>query len=159
MKVRELMTRSVAICRREDGLDAAVRTMKERVCGCVVVADDRQRPVGIVTDRDACLAALRYGKALHELPVSAAMSSPVTTCSFEDEVAGAESTMARFQVRRLPVVERGGRIVGIVSVDDIARRAVADRDLFARPVRSEDVGMTLGEIARPHIVVEEPLAR
>jgi CBS domain-containing protein len=157
MKVKELMTQPVRTCRATDGLDAAARTMKDRSCGCVVVVDERERPVAIVTDRDICLCALRTLRPLQLLRVSDAMTSPLRTSRPEDKISDAEAAMGRWHVRRLPVVDAAGRLVGILALDDIAREAARDRSLFARPVTADEVGMTLATLTRPRIIVEEPL--
>jgi CBS domain-containing protein len=156
MQVGDLMTRAVRICRRTDGLDAAVRMMKESSCGCVVVVDEQKRAVGIVTDRDVCLCSLRTLRPLQLLRVSDAMTAPLRTCRPEEKVSDAESTMGRCQVRRLPVVDADGRLEGILALDDIARQAARDRDLFSRPVTADEVGMTLAKVSRPRILMEEP---
>lgn len=155
MRVRSWMRPFVATCMPDDGLDAAVKIMKNEGYGCIVVVDEHRRPSGIVTDRDASFAALTTGLPLREIRVREAMSSPTTNCLQDDEVSQAASTMGRLRIRRLPVVNRAGFLVGILALDDIARRAAQDRDLFAPQVRSEDVARTLGEVARPRILAGE----
>jgi CBS domain-containing protein len=83
------------------------------------------------------------------------MSSPTTNCGQDDDIGRAASTMGRLRIRRLPVVNRAGFLVGILALDDIARHAAEDRDLLAPQVRPEVVARTLGEAARPRILVEE----
>ena len=148
------MTRAVWTCSPSDALDGAARIMRDHDCGCTVVVDDRDRVQAVVTDRDICLCALRTLRPLQMLKVSDAMSSQIFTCKPEDSVADAEELMAQRRIRRLPVVDHRGCLVGIVSLDDLAREAARDKDLFARPVTAEEVGLTLATVTRPRIVPE-----
>ena len=152
MRVAELMSKSPSTIRADDSLARAVMLMQDRDCGCVVVVDAAARPIGVLTDRDVCLGALRAGRALAAIPVALAMSNRLYTCRPDEELTAAEATMALHQVRRLPVVDAEGRTVGVVSLDDIARRARQSADLFAPPVTAGEVGRTLGDISRPHLI-------
>jgi len=154
MRVQQLMTRAVWTCTPSDALDSAARIMRDHGCGCVVVVDDQDRVRAVVTDRDICLCALRTLRPLQMLKISDAMSSEIFTCRPEDSVAQAEDLMAQRRIRRLPVVDRRGCLVGIVSLDDMAREAARDKDLIARPVTAEEVGLTLATVTRPRIVPE-----
>jgi CBS domain-containing protein len=151
VRVQQLMTRAVWTCRPSAGLDTAVRIMKDYGCGSVVVVDEHGRPVAMVTDRDACLCALETGRALTQVQVSDAMSREIHTCRPEDLVAGAEAVMVRRQVRRLPVVDARGCLVGIVSLDDIARESVREVAPHAESLTSDEVARTLGGLVRPRV--------
>ncbi|MFO1078059.1 MAG: CBS domain-containing protein [Planctomycetota bacterium] len=155
MDVSKLMQRRVATVRRTDRLDQAVALFAERECGSVVVVDEQRRPLGVITDRDACLAALRTGKPLAAIDASSAMSRRLFTCGSGDSIAAAENTMSLHQVRRLPVVDAHGILVGILALDDIAREACREEDLLAPPVSCAAVGRTLGQLVRPHLVAEQ----
>jgi CBS domain-containing protein len=111
----------------------------------VPVVDEDGRPVGIVTDRDLCMAAYTRGRPLHEMRVESMMSTALRTCRDTDAVEVAERTMADAQVRRLPVVDDHGRLVGIVSIADLAR---APRGAHRRQALA-DVGETLAALSRP----------
>lgn len=154
MKVRDLMMRHVATVKPQDALDLAGRLMNERDCGCVVVVDDERHVLAVLTDRDVCLVAARTDARLSTLRVERAMSSTVVTCSAEDTVGHAQHLMGLHQVRRLPVVDAARRLEGIISLDDIAREARAERRLIAPHVRSASVGRTLGDIDRPYLLGE-----
>jgi CBS domain-containing protein len=154
MKVTELMTRAVVSVHEGEGLDQAVRLMREHECGCLPVVDERQRVTAVLTDRDVCLAALREGKPLSSIRVHAAASPRAFACRADDTVAEAERLMGQHQVRRLPVVDAEDRLVGVLSLDDIAREAFREDELIARPVSARAVGITLGQIARPHLISE-----
>lgn len=95
--------------------------MWERDCGSVPVVDQENRPIAMLTDRDVCIAAFTQGKTLLDLRVASAMSSHIVTCGVYDDISTAESIMRARQIRRLPVVDGTGAMVGILSLGDIAR--------------------------------------
>jgi CBS domain-containing protein len=148
MRVKDLMTRDVQRCRPEHSLAAAAKLMWDHDCGCVPVVGDDERVVGMLTDRDVCMAAFINGRPLHELLVDQAMSRNVVRVAPDDAIELALVHMGRAHVRRLPVVDAAGRLVGIVSLHDAARAADASRGwLFG--VTPRDVGRTFAEISRP----------
>jgi CBS domain-containing protein len=151
MKVSELMNRKVATIGAGESLAHAVELMLEHDCGCIPVIGKAKELVGILTDRDVCLAALRTDRPLSKLGVDAAMTADVFTCTPRDDVAVAEAAMGQHQVRRLPVVDDQRRVCGILSLDDLARRARADVGTLAPPLREDSVGRTLGEITRKRL--------
>jgi CBS domain-containing protein len=156
MNVSSLMQRDVATVRAGDSLAHAATLLRDRDCGSVVVVDEQRHPVAVLTDRDVCLTALRLGRPLAGVRVETAMSKRLFTCHTEDTVAEAECAMALHQVRRLPVVDAQGKLVGLLALDDIALEACRDVDLLAPPVSCETVGRTLGEICRPRLIVDGP---
>ncbi len=120
MKVKELMTTDVKYCGMETNLAAAAKIMWEGDCGAVPVTDERGRVVGVITDRDICIAAATRPRTEGEIPVKDVISTALYTCAPGDDVRAALETMKSRKVRRLPVVEQGGRLAGIVSIHDIA---------------------------------------
>jgi hypothetical protein len=140
------MTADVATCRSTDSLNRAAHLMWERRCGCVPVLDEAGALVGMLTDRDVCMAAYTQGRQLDDIAATSAMSGPVWTCSPSTALEEAEDLMMTHGVHRLVVVDAGGGVSGIVSLDDIARSGAAwdgkgEIDL-------ERVAITLGEISR-----------
>lgn len=125
MIVKDLMRRDVRCVRLGDRLDAAARAMWEQDCGVVPVVDGNGAVVGMLTDRDVAMAAFTQGKALGDVPVTTAMARAVRTARPDDRVAAALATMASLQVRRLPVVDARGVVVGIVTANDCLRLAAA----------------------------------
>jgi CBS domain-containing protein len=123
MKVKELMTTDVKRCSLETNLAAAARIMWEGDCGAVPVTDERDHVVGIITDRDICIAAATRPRTEGEIPVKDVISGALYTCAPGDDVRAALDTMKARKIRRLPVVEQGGRLVGIVSIHDIAEQS------------------------------------
>lgn len=120
-RVKDIMTDEVITSRRDDSLGSAVQIMLEHGCGCVPVVDASNRVVGLVTDRDAVMCALREKKALADLRVSDACTHPVVCCDAEDTLERAEMLMRVNQVRRLPVLGPDRVLVGVMSLTDLAR--------------------------------------
>jgi CBS domain-containing protein len=150
MKVEELMTTDVGACRPFDSVDRGAKVMWERDCGAVPVVDQEGRVIAMLTDRDICMAALTQGKPLGEIHVSSAMSRKLWSCRPSDDVKDAEQTMRAHQVRRLPVVDSDGKLVGLLSISDLARAAVTAKGSKKKPVGASDVGKTLGAISTPN---------
>lgn len=149
MQVREIMTKAVRTCRPLDTANEAAKAMWEGDCGCVPVVDDAGKVVGVLTDRDVCMAAYTQGKALSAIKVASAMATPALTCRAEDELAAAERTMQKGQVRRLPVVDGEGRLVGILTLNDLVRQAARDRARKTRAVGPEEIAVTVAAICEP----------
>lgn len=146
MFVREAMAKEVWSCRAHEPLAAAARIMWDHDVGAVPVLDAAGKLAGIITDRDICMAAYFTGKCLDEEPVGIHMSTQVFTATPVDRVEAAEEIMRSKQVRRLPVVDGAGQLVGMVSLSDLAR-AAAERGRKA--VEPSEVLSTLAAIAHP----------
>lgn len=147
MKVEALMTKSVRTCRPEDSLDSAARIMWDYDCGCVPVLDATDKVIGVITDRDVCMSAWSQGKRLCEIPVASAMSWRVLTIRPNDTVELAEEVMRDNQVRRLPVVDDDSKLVGLLSIADIAREARRELFLADREVEGIEVAATLAALS------------
>jgi len=154
MRIEQLMNKDVGTVTADQSLDEAARILWERDCGSVPVVseDGARRVVGMLTDRDICMAAYTQGSRLNGIPVRSAMSSAVQTCRPGDTVEDAEAILRRAQVRRLPVVDDSDQLVGIVSLSDLAC-AAARRQGHKRPATGEaGVAETLASICRPREV-------
>ena len=123
MKVKDLMTTDVKRCSPETNLAEAAKIMWEGDCGAVPVTDEHDHVIGVITDRDICIAAATRPRTEGEIPVKDVISTAAYTCAPSDDVRAALETMKARKIRRLPVVEQGGRLVGIVSIHDIAARS------------------------------------
>jgi CBS domain-containing protein len=143
MKVKELMTTDVKRCSLETNLAAAARIMWEGDCGAVPVTDQNDRVVGVITDRDICIAAATRPNTEGEIPAKEVISKALYTCAPGDDVRAALETMKTRKVRRLPVVEQGGRLVGIVSIHDIALQSrTKNSDVSADSVLDAFIAIT-----------------
>ena len=122
MKVREIMTPIPATCTPETPLQQVARTMEQRNCGAIpIITHAGTGVVGIVTDRDIVIRALAKGRNPLELTAESCMTSPTVTIT--DDASGDDCVqlMERKKIRRLPVVDAQGQLVGIVAQADIAR--------------------------------------
>lgn len=121
MTVKDVMVETVKCCAAGDTLNRAAQLMWENDCGCVPVVDGDSRVIGMLTDRDICMAAYTQGATLNGIQVSSVMSREVFTCRSRDTLLVAQRAMREHRVRRLPVTDREGKLVGILSLNDIAR--------------------------------------
>jgi CBS domain-containing protein len=144
----DVMSRDPRTCAPSDTLHRAAQIMWEGDCGCVPVVDSSSRVVGMITDRDVCMAAYTQGLALWQIPVSSAASQGVVAVRDSDTLDYAERQMQRHRLRRLPVLDAEGRVVGILSLSDLARSAVRG-DHGRGGVRAEGVARTLEAICVP----------
>lgn len=146
MYVHELMTPAPAVCTTSDHLTRAAQIMWDRDCGVVPVLDLAGQLVGIVTDRDLCMAAYTRGVALHELTVERVMSTTLTVVGPDDSLEDALEVLAEAEVRRLPVVDAQGRLVGILSLADFVR--AAQRTASRRQPKVEALVEVLASVTR-----------
>lgn len=149
MRVERIMSHDVTTCVPHDSLDHAASKMWNSDCGClpVMATDGSRRVIGIITDRDICMAALFQGKALRDIRVEDAMAKKVLTCRASDDIAEAQRLMQNEQIRRLPVVGNDGELVGIVSMADIATEAARSQFKKHQEISASEVTATLARIA------------
>ena len=120
MRVNEVMTSQVELVGPNDSIQQAAKAMARIDAGVLPVAEN-DRLVGMITDRDIAVRAVAEGRDPARTLVKDIMSPEVRYCFDDDDVADVADNMAEQQVRRLPVVNREKRLVGIISLADIAR--------------------------------------
>ena len=151
MKVKDVMTLNVKACFMSDSLAAAARVMWEHDCGCVPVLNEHAQVVGMLTDRDVCMTVFFQGVSMTEIKVSTVMSRQLFVCAADDDLSAAEKTMCEKKVRRLPVLDQQARLVGLLSLSDIAMRA--DREYaqgaVTRTVTDAQVARLVAAVSRP----------
>jgi CBS domain-containing protein len=143
MLVRDAMTQPVETIGPEETLQAAARRMKEQGVGALVVREG-DRIAGILTDRDIVVRTVAEGRSPAVARVRSAMTAQVIECRDHDELEGAARHMARGAVRRLVVRDRAGRVVGILSVDDVALRSPALAGEIVEHVRAPELPVSHG---------------
>lgn len=149
MKAKDLMVTDVRTVSENQTLADAARALWDCDCGAVPVLDENdQRVVGMLTDRDICMAAWSRNQLLSEISVSSVHSREVFTCVEESDIDDVEQLMRRKQVRRIPVVDSAQRIVGIVSLADIAKNVGTQPRSAASMLSASDVAATLANICR-----------
>ena len=133
MKVSEIMSGRVVTIGQREPVIAAARLLKRMNLGALPVTDDKGKLKGMLTDRDIVLRCLALDNDPADTRVSEVMSRAVVTARPGDSVQSAAALMAREQLRRLPVAENG-RLVGMVTACDLARREKLDAE-FAEAMR------------------------
>jgi CBS domain-containing protein len=132
MQAKEIMSRDPQCCTPDDTLRDAARMMADNDCGCLPVVEDKngKRLIGVLTDRDIAVRGVARGKT-PDSKVNDVLSPAPACCFAEDDVEEVERIMVEKQVRRVPVVDGDGRVVGIVAQADLARdnRAASDREV------------------------------
>ena len=122
MNVGEIMTRDIQTIAPEDTIQKAAKLMDDLNVGILPVCDGT-RVVGVITDRDITVRATSMGLSPTEHQVADFMTDEVYYCLTEDSVESVAENMAHIQVRRMPVLDRENRLVGMISLGDIATHA------------------------------------
>ena len=140
-KVAQLMTPGVETVRPDDTVKQAAVKMEVLNIGPLPVCDG-ERLVGIVTDRDITVRAVASGKDPNTTPVRSVMTSELTYCFEDQDVEEVAEVMKKKQIRRLPVLNRDKRLVGMVALGDLAVGA-------GKPEPAKDVLKRVSEPAKP----------
>lgn len=143
MLVQELMSRRPKTCSPEDTLDVVARLLWDHDLGAIPVISGA-RTVGMITDRDVCMAAYTQGRPLREIPVSTAMSGALHAVRASDELSEASRLMREQQVRRLPVVDGEGKLEGMLTINDLVLDAALGGEVSA-----QEVVETLASVVQP----------
>ncbi len=136
MKIREVMTRDVEAASPNDSILSVAQTMARLDVGVLPVCEGRQIQ-GMVTDRDITVRAVAQGIS-PDSPISQVMTGDLEYLYADDDLDRAADKMADSQIRRLPVIDQEQRLVGIVSLGDLAREH-----------KEKVMGRTLEEISEP----------
>jgi CBS domain-containing protein len=123
MRAAELMSRNVVTVYPEDRVGYAARLMRDNDCGALPVIDQEGRLIGIVTDRDISMRLVANEADTHNTVVADCMTDGAFACHAEDSVRECMRQMSRHRIRRLPITNDWGQVVGIVTQGDLARHA------------------------------------
>lgn len=137
MNVREVMTADVFTCRPDDSIVQIAELMRDEDIGAVPVVDG-DKLIGMVTDRDIVVRGLADSRDPAAATARAVMTSNLLYCFDDQSVEEALDNMGEQQVRRLPVVDRDKRLVGVVSIGDLCAAASPER-----------TGESLSQISQP----------
>ena len=123
-KCNEVMTKNPFVCKPDEMVVNAAQLMKNKEIGSIPVVENEEtnKLVGIVTDRDLALKIVAEGRDPKTTKVADVMSRKVVTCRADDDVRKAIDGMSKNQLRRIPVVDKDNRVVGIIAQADVATR-------------------------------------
>jgi CBS domain-containing protein len=152
MNVGDIMVSQVSCCESGENLETAAIMMQDNDCGSIPVTDTRGTAIGMITDRDIAIAAAARHKALWEITTGELVTgTPVYSCRDTDNIREALAIMQREKVRRLAVINTDGRLMGVLSLDDIV--ACSERGIRGEgspDLSYEDTMLTLKAVCKHH---------
>ena len=148
MKVKDVMKTNVGFCSTEDSLMKAAEVMRHRDCGVVPIIDEDKKVVGMLTDRDLCLAVVARNRKASDVKTEELLSGKAIVCAADDKIEDALRKMRKYQVKRLAVIGAGGELVGILSVTDVLQLAAGKDKKLKKKVYA-----TLRAIFKPSPIV------
>jgi CBS domain-containing protein len=152
MRVKNVMTKDPSCCLPSDATPKAAGIMRAENVGVVPVIENEQslKVVGVVTDRDLCMKVVAEARDPNAVTVEACMTPRVVTCSPTDAVKQVMELMKENQIRRVPVVDEQGRLLGIVAMADLVGRG---------DLKAADTHDTLEKVSAPSSQPSKPRAR
>jgi CBS domain-containing protein len=160
MNANEIMTTDVKTCRADSNLEDVSRLMWEFDCGAIPVVNNKNKPIGIVTDRDIAMSAMLNHKPLWEIGVSALTNGQRLCCCLQgDPVEDCLVKMEQNGVRRILVVGEDGRLAGILSMGDavaFANKSKTNRK-NVRGIPAENLLAMLQHVSSHHNSAKKPL--
>jgi CBS-domain-containing membrane protein len=154
MKVLECFTRNPVTCGPDSDLAKAAWAMWNQDCGIVPVVDDQGILMGVVSDRDVTMAAVTKNRAPSDIHVREIMTGKVQTCHPHDDVLDALKTLAAYRIRRLPVVDGDGKLLGMLSLSDLVHHAEIP-GTGSEEVPARELLATLKEVLTPWREIRE----
>ena len=122
MQIKNIMSKIVVVVSPDTGLKEVAAKMKQKDCGCILVAKD-DRLVGVITDRDIALRCVAEGLNIADTTAEQIMSPEILYCRDTDTADDVTTNMGENKVRRLPVLDANKRLVGIVTLGDISQHS------------------------------------
>ena len=140
MKVREVMTPNPVCCLPTDSAQKVAKALCENDVGSMPVVDNQQsrKLLGMITDRDLCCSVLGAGLDAKSTTIEKYISTKPVVCRDGENLESCERLMQEHQIRRIPIVDGEGRVIGIVSQADLALKA-----------KPENVAKTVAQVSRP----------
>ena len=121
MKVKECMCNNVQYIMPESKIYEAAKMMNQYHIGAIPVCNNDKNVCGIITDRDIILRGIACDKDVKQTPVSEIMTSNVWTCKQDDDMQNAQQQMSQNQIRRLPVCDNNNKLVGMLTLGNLAQ--------------------------------------
>jgi CBS domain-containing protein len=155
MEVKEIMTVNPKACTAATNLAEAASFMWDCDCGILPVVADEGRVVGLITDRDICIAGATKNRNLSNIAVEEIMTGKVYSCAPEDDVREALETMQQRRVRRLAVVATDGTLKGILSINDVTVNANETADKKVPGISFRDLVQTYKAVCAHPVPAEQ----
>jgi CBS domain-containing protein len=133
MKVKDIMMGTPYYCQPETNLGSATELMWNANCGFLPVESAEGKVIGVITDRDICIALGTRNRPTGEVTVAEVLTGKLYSCAPDDDIHMALQTLKEAAVRRLPVISQKGTLVGVLSMDDILLRAEPSVPTSLRP--------------------------
>jgi CBS domain-containing protein len=147
MIVQDLMTTPVSTCTPDTNLATAAMRMWSTDCGVLPVVNENGGVVGMITDRDICMAAATQHRDIAEIPVGSIITTRVKSCGPDDDLSDALREMEQEKLHRLPVIGNDGRLQGILSINDVILQVEKESTNGPRKVSYEELVKTLKGIS------------
>jgi CBS domain-containing protein len=151
MKVQDAMMGTPTYCSPETNLGSAIELLWERNCGILPIVDAKKKVIGVVTDRDLCVALGTRNRLPGQITVGEVATGEVHSCKGQDDIHTALQTMAKRRVRRLPVVSEDGVLEGILSMDNVVLHTESAGRGRKPELSDEDVVNALRQIYGPQV--------
>ena len=148
MKVKDVMKTDVGFCSTEDSLMKAAEVMRRRDCGVVPIVDANKKVVGMLTDRDLCLAVVARNRKASDIKIEELLRGKAIVCAADDKLEDALKKMRKYQVKQLAAIGAGGELVGVLSVTDVLGLAAGKEKKLKKKVYA-----TLEKIFKPSPIV------
>lgn len=146
------MTENVGFCHSADKLTKAAEIMRQKDCGVVPVIDADKKVIGIITDRDICIACADANAKILQSKVGDLMTTKIIGCSADDKIEDALKKMRKNQLKRLVVIDEKSELAGILSVTDVLISGRKNKKL------KKKIYATLEAIFQPRPIVLEEIS-
>ena len=147
MRVKDVMKTDVGFCSAEDNLMKTAEIMRRRDCGAVPIVDEENRVVGMLTDRDICLAVAARNRKASDVKCKELINGEAIVCAADDKLEDALRKMRKHRIKRLPAIGAGGELIGILSIGDVLPAVRRDKKL------KKKVYATLEKISKPRPIM------
>lgn len=158
MKVQDIMNKTPKSCNQNANLAAVVEAMWASDCGSLPVVDEAGKVVGMLTDRDICIALGTRNQPASEITAREVVSGNLFACAPNDEIHTALETMKAQKIRRLPVLDQAGKLQGILCLDDLALHAEKQVGKKVPDLSYEDVVETLRAVCENRLAMMAAVA-
>ncbi len=145
------MTNDVGFCLLTDDLTKAAGVMRQRDCGIVPILDAEKRVVGVITDRDVCIAVASRDCKPSEIKVEELCRENIIVCEPNEKINDVLKKMRKNQIKRLPVTSQSGELVGIISITDIL--STTSKNKSKNKKLRKKIISTLMEIGKPRPIL------